>query len=61
MSAESDRMGPAGSREAEALRASADVLAKVLDTMIPIPGTNLRLGVDPLLGLIPGSATPSPA
>lgn len=54
MSAESDRMGPAGSREAEALRASADVLAKVLDTMIPIPGTNLRLGVDPLLGLIPG-------
>jgi hypothetical protein len=54
MRAESERMGPAGTREAEALRASADLLAKVLDTMIPIPGTTLRLGVDPLLGLIPG-------
>lgn len=40
--------------EVQALRASADLLARVLDTMIPIPGTNLRVGVDPLLGLIPG-------
>lgn len=32
----------------------ADVLAKVLDTTVRIPGTSLYLGLDPLLGLIPG-------
>jgi hypothetical protein len=32
----------------------ADVLAQVLDTTVKIPGTNLYLGLDPLLGLVPG-------
>lgn len=32
----------------------ADILAKVLDTTVRIPGTSLYLGLDPLLGLIPG-------
>lgn len=32
----------------------ADLLAKVLDTTVKIPGTSLYLGLDPLLGLIPG-------
>lgn len=32
----------------------ADVLAKVLDTTVKIPGTSLYLGLDPLLGLVPG-------
>ena len=32
----------------------ADILAKVLDTTVRIPGTSWYLGLDPLLGLIPG-------
>jgi hypothetical protein len=32
----------------------ADLLAKALDTAVKIPGTSLYLGLDPLLGLIPG-------
>lgn len=38
----------------ESLRAAADLLARILDTAIPIPGTPLRIGLDPLLGLLPG-------
>jgi hypothetical protein len=34
--------------------ATAELLAKVLDTTVKIPGTPLYLGLDPLLGLIPG-------
>src|SRR5918993_1294110 len=33
--------------------ARISTLAKVLDTAIPIPGTNRTIGIDPLLGLIP--------
>lgn len=32
----------------------ARLLAHVLDDLIPIPGTKYRIGLDPLLGLIPG-------
>jgi hypothetical protein len=32
----------------------ADLLARVLDTTVKIPGTSLYLGLDPVLGLIPG-------
>ncbi|MGQ0666460.1 MAG: DUF4112 domain-containing protein [Nitrospiraceae bacterium] len=32
----------------------ADLLAKMLDTTVKIPGTSLYIGLDPLLGLIPG-------
>jgi len=38
----------------EHLLSIADVLAKVLDTTIKIPGTSWYIGLDPLLGLIPG-------
>lgn len=38
----------------EHLLAIADVLAKVLDTTVKIPGTSISIGLDPLLGLIPG-------
>jgi len=38
----------------DALRAAAELLAKLLDTMIPIPGTRFRIGLDPLIGLLPG-------
>lgn len=35
-------------------RATARILAKYLDELIPIPGTKFRLGLDPILALIPG-------
>ena len=38
-------------REREQVRA----LARLLDTAIRVPGTNVRLGLDPILGLIPGA------
>jgi hypothetical protein len=38
----------------EHLLAIADILAKVMDTTIRIPGTSWYIGLDPLLGLIPG-------
>ena len=36
------------------LIAIADILAKALDTTIRIPGTSIYIGLDPLIGLIPG-------
>jgi len=38
----------------EHLVAVADILAKALDTTVRIPGTSLYLGLDALVGLIPG-------
>ncbi len=35
-------------------QATARILAKYLDELIPIPGTNFRIGLDPILALIPG-------
>jgi hypothetical protein len=34
--------------------ASLETLARLLDDVFCIPGTNIRFGVDPLIGLIPG-------
>ncbi len=41
-------------RQREALRTSADSLARLLDSVVQIPGTSIRVGLDALLGLIPG-------
>jgi len=30
------------------------VLARLLDNAIPVPGTNWKIGFDPIIGLIPG-------
>ncbi|NGZ98560.1 MAG: DUF4112 domain-containing protein [Nitrospira sp. WS110] len=38
----------------EHLLAIADIIAKVMDTTVRIPGTSWYIGLDPLLGLIPG-------
>lgn len=38
----------------EHLLAIADILAKVMDTTVKIPGTSWYIGLDPLLGLLPG-------
>ena len=34
--------------------ATAELLAKILGTTVKIPGTPFYLGLDPVLGLIPG-------
>ena len=38
-------------------RARLDTLARVLDSAIRVPGTNIRFGADALLNLIPGVGT----
>lgn len=40
--------------ERQALRSAAELLAKVLDSAIAIPGTRMRIGLDPLFGMVPG-------
>lgn len=47
------RSGPGGLSRADSLRA-ARALTGLLDTAIRVPGTRFRVGLDPLLGLIPG-------
>lgn len=44
--------GPGGDREARL--EGARRLARLLDDAIPIPGTSYRIGIDPLIGLVPG-------
>lgn len=41
-------------QQRDALRRAADLLAWVLDAALPIPGTSWRVGLDSLLGLVPG-------
>ena len=45
---------PSTDPQREALVATAEFLAKILDTTVKIPGTPFYVGLDPLLGLIPG-------
>ena len=40
--------------EAAARSANVRVLARLLDSSIPIPGTSWKVGFDPIVGLIPG-------
>ena len=35
-------------------RATARILAKYLDELLRLPGTNVRIGLDPILALLPG-------
>lgn len=39
--------------EIEAAYARVDALARVMDSIVAIPGTDVRIGVDALLGLVP--------
>ncbi|HLZ34036.1 MAG TPA: DUF4112 domain-containing protein [Nitrospira sp.] len=50
----SPQEAPSVDPERQAMLATADLLANILDTTVKIPGTRLYLGLDPLLGLIPG-------
>jgi hypothetical protein len=45
--------GQAGSSRAETLR-RLDALAQLLDGAFAIPGTNVRFGLDAVIGLVPG-------
>jgi hypothetical protein len=52
---------PGGSGQSQVRRTSSgltdeqlDTLADVMDSAFPIPGTNWRIGLDPIIGLIPG-------
>lgn len=45
---------PEPDAQRQAMVATADLLATILDTTVRIPGTSLYLGLDPLIGLIPG-------
>ena len=40
-------------READAAYARVDALARAMDSIVTIPGTNVRIGFDALLGLVP--------
>jgi hypothetical protein len=46
--------GPLRDEVREHLIEVSDLLAKMLDTTVKVPGTSLYLGLDPLLGLVPG-------
>jgi Domain of unknown function (DUF4112) len=47
-------LAPRGGRDPDPRLAAARRLAHLLDDAIPIPGTSYRIGIDPLLGLVPG-------
>jgi hypothetical protein len=49
---------PHGRRErADEARARLDALARLLDSAVRVPGTNVRVGADAFLNLIPGVGT----
>lgn len=57
MADQAPRLSPESSSsdpQREAMVATAELLAKALDTTVKIPGTPFYFGLDPLLGLIPG-------
>jgi len=39
--------------EADAAYARVEALARIMDSMVAIPGTNVRMGLDALIGLVP--------
>ena len=45
------------SSRASETRARLDALARLLDSAVRVPGTNIRFGADALLNLIPGVGT----
>lgn len=44
---------PVSRADAEAAMVRIEALARVMDSIVAIPGTNVRLGFDAVLGLIP--------
>jgi hypothetical protein len=48
-----ERIGPASSDRADTL-ARVETIANLMDSAVAIPGTRLRVGLDSLIGLVPG-------
>jgi hypothetical protein len=44
----------AASRQRESAFAHLDHLADIMDTQFTVPGTTMRFGLDPIIGLVPG-------
>jgi Domain of unknown function (DUF4112) len=53
MTATSARVDTARDLDTEASVARLDALARLMDNAITVPGTNIRLGLDALIGLVP--------
>jgi hypothetical protein len=51
---QADRRSGSADPERELLVTTAETLAAILDSAVRIPGTRITVGLDPLLGLIPG-------
>lgn len=47
------RAAPMGAAEIEASVARIEALSRVMDSAFAIPGTNVRLGLDAIIGLVP--------
>lgn len=47
--------GPSRSSERDEAIARMQTIAHLLDDSVRVPGTNFRVGLDPLLGLLPGA------
>ena len=56
-SAWSSRPGAERSGDIQATRVRLDALARLLDSALRVPGTNIRFGADALLNIIPGLGT----
>jgi hypothetical protein len=49
-----DEVQAPGTRDEAGDKAFMAALARIMDDVFVIPGTNIRFGLDPLIGLIPG-------
>lgn len=53
MATQSARIDRIGDTDRDASLARLDALARLMDSAFAIPGTNIRLGLDVLIGLVP--------
>lgn len=49
-----DQLGPPAAASHSGVVGRARLLARLLDDLIRIPGTNIGIGLDPVIGLVPG-------
>ncbi len=49
-----DQIGKSAGQAGETKRSTSGFVASLMDDFIRIPGTDIRLGLDPILGLFPG-------
>jgi Domain of unknown function (DUF4112) len=49
-----EHFDPVATPSGEGTRSTASMIASLMDDFIRIPGTDIRFGLDPILGLVPG-------